>query len=112
MVRDVSVKYNNMFPWVDGAAFQAQFTHLANGLYTSSYYTYLWSRVVAKDLFSQFNRANLLAPDVAHRYRDTVLVPGGSKPAADLIGDFLGRPFSFGAYEQWLNGEGSSATNQ
>ena len=112
VVRDVSVKYNNMFPWVDGAAFQAQFTHLANGLYTSSYYTYLWSRVVAKDLFSQFNRANLLAPDVAHRYRDTVLVPGGSKPAADLIGDFLGRPFSFDAYEQWLNGEGSSATIQ
>jgi thimet oligopeptidase len=111
IVREVSNKYNSLFPWVEGAPFQAQFTHLANGRYTSSYYTYLWSRVVAKDLFSQFNRANLLAPDVAHRYRDTVLVPGGSKPAADLIRDFLGRPFSFGAYEQWLNGEGGTATN-
>jgi thimet oligopeptidase len=96
---------------MDGTYFQAQFTHLANGLYTSSYYTYLWSRVVAKDLFSQFDRANLLAPAVAHRYRDAVLVPGGSKPAADLIGDFLGRPFRFDAYERWLNGEGASATN-
>jgi thimet oligopeptidase len=111
VVRDVSLKYNNMYPWMDGTYFQAQFTHLANGLYTSSYYTYLWSRVVAKDLFSQFDRANLLAPAVAHRYRDAVLVPGGSKPAADLIGDFLGRPFRFDAYERWLNGEGASATN-
>jgi thimet oligopeptidase len=111
VVRDISLKYNSRFPWVDGSYFQAQFTHLANGLYTSSYYTYLWSRVVAKDLFSQFDRSNLLAPAVAHRYRDAVLVPGGSKPAADLIGDFLGRPFRFDAYERWLNGEGSSATN-
>lgn len=111
VVREVSLKYNSMYPWIDGTYFQAQFTHLANGLYTSSYYTYLWSRVVAKDLFSQFDRTNLLAPAVAQRYRDAVLAPGGSKPAADLIGDFLGRPFRFDAYERWLNGENASATN-
>jgi Zn-dependent oligopeptidase len=111
VVRDVSLKYNSLYPWVHGTYFQAQFTHLSNGLYTSSYYTYLWSRVVAKDLFSQFDRTNLLAPSVAQRYRDTILVPGGSKPATDLIGDFLGRPFRFDAYERWLNGEGASATN-
>lgn len=111
VVREVSLKYNSLYPWVDGTYFQAQFTHLANGFYTSSYYTYLWSRVVAKDLFSQFDRTNLLAPSVAQRYRDTVLVPGGAKPAADLLGDFLGRPFRFDAYERWLNSEGASATN-
>ena len=109
IVHDVSLKYNSLFPWTDGTYLQAQFTHLANGLYTSSYYTYLWSRVVAKDLFSQFDPTNLLAPAVAHRYRDTVLVPGGSKPAADLIGDFLGRPFRFDAYERWLNGDDARA---
>ena len=111
VVREVSLKYNSLYPWIDGTYFQAQFTHLSNGLYTSSYYTYLWSRVVAKDLFSQFDRTNLLAPAVAQRYRDTVLVPGGSKPAAELIGDFLGRPFRFDAYERWLNGASASATN-
>jgi thimet oligopeptidase len=46
-----------------------------------------------------------MATDVAHRYRDAVLAPGGSKPAADLIAEFLGRPFGFEAYEKWLNGE-------
>jgi thimet oligopeptidase len=37
--------------------------------------------------------------------RDTVLAPGGSKPAAMLVRDFLGRPFDFKAWEEWLNRE-------
>jgi thimet oligopeptidase len=105
VVRDVWMKYNTLFPWVEGTYLQAQFAHLSNDLYTSAYYTYLWSRVVARDLFSQFDPNNLLATDVAHRYRDTVLAPGGAKPAADLITDFHGRPFGFEAYEKWLNAE-------
>jgi thimet oligopeptidase len=63
----------------------------------------MWSLVIAKDMFSQFDRANLLAPAVAHTYRDRILVPGGSKPAAALVQDFLGRPFDFKAWEHWLN---------
>jgi thimet oligopeptidase len=63
----------------------------------------MWSLVIAKDFFGQFDRANLLAPAVAGRYRDTILAPGGTKPAATLVQDFLGRPFDFKAWEQWLN---------
>ena len=37
------------------------------------------------------------------KYRNTVLAPGGSKPAATLVSDFLGRPFDFKAWERWLN---------
>jgi len=44
---------------------------------------------------------------VARKYRDTVLAPGGSKPAASLARDFLGRPFDFKAWEEWLNREES-----
>ena len=65
----------------------------------------MWSLVIAKDLFSRFDRANLLAPAVAAKYRDMVLAPGGSKPAATLVADFLGRPFDFKAWEDWLNRE-------
>ena len=43
-----------------------------------------------------------MAPEVARRYRDRVLAPGGSADAADLVADFLGRPFSFDAFEAWL----------
>ncbi len=67
----------------------------------------MWSLVIAKDMFAQFDRGNLLAPVVAHKYRDTILAPGGSKPAAALLRDFLGRPFDFKAWEAWLNREES-----
>ena len=56
----------------------------------------MWSLVIAKDLFSAFDPDDLFAPEVAHRYRDRVLAPGGSRDAADLVADFLGRPYDFG----------------
>jgi thimet oligopeptidase len=80
--------------------FHASFGHLAG--YTSAYYTYMWSLVIAKDLFSAFDPADLFAPAVARRYRERVLEPGGSRDAADLVADFLGRPYSFDAFEAWL----------
>jgi thimet oligopeptidase len=61
------------------------------------------SRNLAKDLFSQFDKTHPLAPAVARKYRETILAPGGSKPAATLVLDFLGRPFDFKAWEAWLN---------
>lgn len=85
---------------------EAGWTHLGNPLYTSAYYTYLWSQVIAKDLFTQFDRSDLLAPGPARRYRELILAPGSAKPAARLIQDFLGRPFRIDAWEQWLNDEG------
>jgi thimet oligopeptidase len=100
MVKEITSRYLP-YPYVDGTHFQTSFGHLDG--YSAVYYTYMWSLVIAKDMFSQFDRANLLAPVVAHKYRDTILAPGGSKPAAALVQDFLGRPFDFKAWEAWLN---------
>jgi Zn-dependent oligopeptidase len=91
------------YPFVDGTHMQAAFTHLANANYTASYYTYMWSLVIAKDFFSRFDSNNLLAEGIARRYRDQVLSPGGAKPADALVQDFLGRPFSEKAWTDWLN---------
>ncbi|WP_408897328.1 M3 family metallopeptidase [Nocardioides sp. R1-1] len=87
-------------PYLPGTHMFASFGHL--GGYSSGYYTYMWSLVIAKDMFSAFDEHDLFAPEVAHRYRDRVLVPGGSADAADLVADFLGRPSSFDAYAAWL----------
>jgi thimet oligopeptidase len=62
----------------------------------------MWSLVIAKDMFSQFDKSNLESPVVAKRYRDTVLAPGGSQPAAKLVESFLSRPFNFKAWQTWL----------
>jgi thimet oligopeptidase len=107
LMADLVRKYQP-FPFVEGTHFTCSFGHLDG--YSAVYYTYMWSQVIAKDMFSQFDRSKLLDPAVSIRYRKTVLEPGGSKPAAELVKDFLGRPFDFAAFEKWLNeGEAGSA---
>ena len=83
----------------EGTAFQAAFGHLEG--YTALYYTYTWSLVISKDLRSAFT-GGLMDPVQARRYRDLVLAPGGTKPAAELLADFLGRPYGFEAFRAWL----------
>ena len=101
----LNARFTNRFtpyPYVPDTHFQCAFGHLYG--YGAGYYTYMWSLVIAKDMFSKFNHENLLDPTIARRYRDAVLAPGGSAPAAKLVERFLGRPFSFEAYRAWLNG--------
>ena len=61
--------------------------------------------MIAEDFFSQFNRNDLLAPEVALRYRSTVLEKTGSMPANDLVKSFLGRPQALDAFKGWMNQE-------
>lgn len=89
------------YPYVEGTHFQTAFGHLDG--YSAVYYTYMWSLVIAKDLFSRFDRSNLFAQEVARSYRNQILVPGGTRPAAELVKNFLGRPFDFAAWQKWLN---------
>jgi len=91
------------FHHVTGTYFQESFGHLDG--YSAIYYTYLWSLVIAKDLFGPFRRAGLLDPEPARRYRRTVLEPGGSRPAAALVKEFLGRAHCFDAFSDWLDAE-------
>jgi thimet oligopeptidase len=66
------------------------FNHL--GGYSSSYYIYMWDKVIAEDFFQQFDQQNLLAGEAPMRYRRVVLEPGGSMSANDLVKNFLNRP--------------------
>jgi thimet oligopeptidase len=100
LVRDLQARYD-VFGYVPDTHFHASFGHLEG--YTSGYYTYMWSLVIAKDMFSAFDEDNLFDEAVTHRYRDRVLAAGGSRDAADLVEDFLGRPYTFDAFEAWLN---------
>ena len=97
---ELQAKYSP-FAYVDGTHFQVSFGHLFG--YSATYYTYMWSLVIAHDLFDSFQSAGLLNTDLCRKYRTKVLEPGGSKDAADLVKDFLGRPFEFAAFEAWLS---------
>lgn len=100
VVKETDKKYG-MFPFAEGAHIQANFGHL-NG-YSAMYYTYMWSLVIAKDLLTEFRKNGLMDPKTDAKYRDKILVPGGTQDAADLVKGFLGRPYNFKAYEAWLN---------
>lgn len=93
--------------WVDGNYGFATFTHLMG--YSSNYYTYSLSKVIALDFFNQFDKKNLLDGPTAMRYRKTVLEPGGSMSANDLVKNFLGRPQSYEAFKAWMNEEFAGA---
>ena len=98
-VKKLQEKYTP-FKFVPGTSFHTNFGHL-NG-YSALYYTYMWSLVIAKDLLTPFHKNGLMNPEYTHRYRDMILARGGTKDAAVLVKDFLGREFNFKAYDDYL----------
>ncbi len=97
---DEQIRRYSLFPVLPGTHRYDAFGHL-NG-YSAIYYTYVWSKAIALDLFTQFQAKGLRNADVALRYRQLVLDPGGSQDANDLIGHFLGRPLSLDAFKTYL----------
>jgi thimet oligopeptidase len=91
------------FKHVDDTWLYLSFGHLDG--YSAVYYTYMWSLVIAKDMFTAFDSSDLLARPAALRYRERVLEPGGSAPAAALVSNFLDRPYTFDAFKAWLDRE-------
>ena len=100
LLKELQEQYSP-YPYVQDTHFYNNFRHL-NG-YSSNYYTYQWSQAISMDLFSRFARNGLHDTATARAYRQQVLAPAGSKPAAELVENFLGRPFSPTTYTQYLN---------
>jgi thimet oligopeptidase len=92
-----------LFTPLAGAHMYASFGHLSG--YSSAYYTYMWDKVIAEDFFEQFDPKNPLAGETPMRYRQTVLEPGGSVSANDMVKNFLGRPQSMEAMRRWVGAE-------
>ncbi len=102
LMSEVYQKYSPV-PEPEGGHVYASFGHLMG--YTSNYYTYQWSLVIAKDLFTRFEAEGLLDPKVAADYRRMVLAPGGTRDAKQLVREFLGRDYNLDAYRAWLSGQ-------
>jgi thimet oligopeptidase len=84
-----------------GSHLEASWGHLMG--YSACYYTYAWSLVIARDFLGRFlEKGSLVDPELADRYAETILAPGSSRPAVDLVATFLGRPFDYAAFEKWI----------
>ena len=75
-------------PYPTDSHWPCAFLHLE--MMDTKYYTYLWSSAIAKDMFTQFSRDDLLDPTPALRYKKMILEPGSSLSAAQLVRNFLG----------------------
>jgi thimet oligopeptidase len=100
MVKKLQQQYTP-FAYVPDTYMHLAFGHLVD--YSAIYYTYMWSEVIVKDLYGIFKEKGLLNQAVSVDYRQKILEPGGTQDAADLVRDFLGRDYSFDAFEDWLN---------
>jgi len=78
-----------LLPFHEGTFFPASFGHLFG--YDAGYYGYLWSEVYGDDMWSRFEAEGVTSPAVGADYRRTILEPGGSRDALDLLREFLGR---------------------
>lgn len=81
----------------------ASLIHL--GVYSSMYYVYMWDKVIAEDLYAQFNANDPSSGQSPARYRHNVLEPGGSESANSSVKHFLNRPITMDAFKKWLSEE-------
>ena len=65
----------------------------------------MWSLVLTKDIFTKFEQAGMMDKDTALSFRKTILEPGGTQDADDMVKSFLGRESSFEAFRSWLEKE-------
>ncbi len=100
LVKKYQADYS-LFKYIPETHMHLSFGHLVG--YEATYYTYMWSEVIALDMMSRFLEKGLMNPEVARLYRDKVLAPGGSKKAADMVKNFLGRSYSFEAFKKYVN---------
>lgn len=100
LVKELQTKLTP-FRYVEGTRFHASFGHLIG--YSAVYYTYMWSLVIAKDMLSAFAGKSLMDTSITYAYRDKVLAAGGTDDAAVLVKNFLGRDYSFAAFEKYLS---------
>ena len=69
------------------------FTHVFDGGYAASYYSYLWSEVLDADAFAAFmETGDVFDPTLANRFRREVLAHGNARDPAVSFQAFRGRP--------------------
>jgi thimet oligopeptidase len=91
------MKKISLIPLSPGTHPQANFGHLMGG-YEAGYYSYLWSEVIAMDLFGAFEAAGVMNKETGAKYRELILAPGRSYDEAEQVRKFLGRPAAEDAF--------------
>jgi thimet oligopeptidase len=96
IVRSLAERLTPQVAFEPDAHFQASFGHLTG--YGAKYYSYMWSKVYALDMFYMVKEQGLLNPDAGRKLATMVLAKGGSVDPNIILKDYLGREPSQDAF--------------
>ncbi|MHA3962567.1 MAG: M3 family metallopeptidase [Candidatus Thorarchaeota archaeon SMTZ1-45] len=105
---DTSAVFRKIFSEITGyympdkVKMDAGFGHFANSGYTAGYYSYLWSKAYAEDIFTKFEENGYMDTKTGTEYRQKILAPGGSRNPDELVKSFLGREMNNDAFMKSL----------
>jgi oligopeptidase A len=71
--------------------FPNNFSHIFAGGYAAGYFSYKWAEVLSADVYSEFEKHNVLSPKIGAKFKNEVLSRGGSRPMMKSFIAFLGR---------------------
>jgi peptidyl-dipeptidase Dcp len=88
------------------------FLHIWSNGYSAGYYAYPWTRMLAQDAFSWFERRGGLTRANGQRYRDMVLSRGNTEDLAEMYRGFVGHDPDINPYLEYygLPTNGGAAT--
>ena len=65
--------------------------HCTEENYAAGYYSYIWSQVMAEDVYRKFKKEGITNPEVWAEYRRCILEAGCTEPAIQSYRKFMGR---------------------
>jgi len=86
--------------YIEGTHPQASWIHI--NTHPVYMYGYLWSRVYAQDMFTEFEKNGLRDTETGIRYRKLILANGSRRDIDEAVEEFLGRPTNNEAYIESL----------
>jgi thimet oligopeptidase len=90
----ILMSYNRYFPHIryePEEHFYASWIHIAQSRYGAKYYSYLWSSILAHDVFASVKEYGVLNDEIGKKLINAILGQGGSKDPNILLTNFLGR---------------------
>ena len=88
---DGAFKDTQLLPSIKQNCMSTAFSHIFQGGYAAGYYSYKWAEVLDADAFSFFKENGIFNPEVALKFKQTVLSKGGTLDPMDLYVSFRGK---------------------
>jgi len=100
--KDLTEKYQSELVYDESIDLSTRFGHLDG--YGCKYYGYLWSKIIAIEIFNNIKNNNgLLDPAWGGKYIDCIIGKGGSADELGMVETFLGHPINFDGLDNYFN---------